>query len=203
MRLSGGRIRLDNRCMPLFASGRERRLWLWTLAVVVGIYATIGFGSTVAGVLREGGLIEASVFLGAMCLVGATVVAQGLRARPGGVEVAVALGVAVVYLLVLMRVASPVERSHLIEYSVLAVFLYEALTERASHGRRVPLPAVLAVLATALVGTVDEGIQLFVPDRVFDLVDIVFNALAGVMAVAASAVLGWARRRPSSPRRRA
>ena len=57
--------------MPLFASGRERRLWLWTLAVVVGIYATIGFGSTVAGVLREGGLIEASLFLGAMCLVGA------------------------------------------------------------------------------------------------------------------------------------
>lgn len=181
--------------MPLFASGRERRLWLWTLAVVVGIYATIGFGSTVAGALREGGLIEASLFLGAMCLVGATVVAQGLRARPGGVEVAVALGVAVVYLLVLMRVASPVERSHLIEYSVLAVFLYEALTERASHGRPVPLPAVLAVLATALVGAVDEVIQLFVPSRVFDPVDIVFNALAGVMAVAASVALSWARRR--------
>ena len=181
--------------MPLFASGRERRLWLWTLAVVVAIYATIGFGSTVAGVLREGGLLEASLFLGAMCLVGATVVAQGLRARPGGIEVAVALGVAVVYLLVLMRVASPVERSHLIEYSVLAVFLYEALTERASHGRRVPLPALLAVVATALVGAVDEVIQLFVPSRVFDPVDIVFNALAAVMAVAASAALGWARRR--------
>ncbi len=185
--------------MPLFASGRERRLWLWTLAVVVAIYATIGFGSTVAGLLREGGLLEASLFLGAMCLVGATVVAQGLRARPGGVEVAVALGVAVVYLLVLMRVASPVERSHLIEYSVLAVFLYEALTERASHGRRVPLPAVLAVLATALMGAVDEVIQLFVPSRVFDPVDIVFNALAGVMAVAASAALGWARRRARGP----
>lgn len=181
--------------MPLFASGRERRLWLWTLAVVVGIYATIGFGSTVAGALREGGLVEASLFLGGMFLVGATVVAQGVRARPGGVEVAVALGVAVVYLLVLMRVASPVERSHLIEYSVLAVFLYEALMERASHGRRVPLPAVLAVVATALVGAVDEAIQLFVPSRVFDPVDIVFNALAGVMAVAASLALGWARRR--------
>ena len=181
--------------MPLFASGRERRLWLWTLAIVVGIYATIGFGSTVAGVLREGGLLEASLFLGGMFLVGATVAAQGLRARPAGVEVAVALGVAVVYLLVLMRVASPVERSHVIEYSVLAVFIFEALTERAAQGRSVPVPAVLAVLATALVGAVDEGIQLFVPDRVFDPVDIVFNVLAGVMAVAASLALGWARRR--------
>ncbi|MYD64682.1 MAG: VanZ family protein [Chloroflexi bacterium] len=183
--------------MPLFASGRERRLWLWTLAVVVGIYATIGFGSTVAGVLREGGLIEASLFLGAMALVGATVVAQGLRARPGGVEVAVALGVAVVYVLVLMRVASPVERSHLIEYSVLAVFVYEALTERASQGRRVPSPALLAVFATALVGTVDECVQWLAPSRVFDPVDIVFNALAAVMAVLASRALGWARRRTS------
>ena len=183
--------------MSLFASTRERRLWLWTLAVVVAIYASIGFASSVAGVLRESGLFEASLFLGAMLLVGATVVAQGLRARPGGVEVAVALGVAVVYLLVLMRVASPIERSHLIEYSVVAVFIYEALAERASHGRRVPSPALLAVLATALVGAVDECIQYFLPDRVFDPVDVVFNALAAVMAVVASAALGWARRRRS------
>ena len=181
--------------MPFFASARERRLWLWTLAVVIAIYSTLFFGSTVAGVLREGGLIEASIFLGAMVLVGATVLAQGLRARPGGVEVTVALGVAVVYLLVLMRLASPVERSHLIEYSVLAVFVYEALTERASHGRLVPVPPLLAILATALVGTIDEGVQWLLPDRVYDPVDIVFNVLAGVMAVGASVALAWARRR--------
>ena len=183
--------------MPLFSSPRERRLWLWTLAVVVAIYSTLFFGSTVAGVLRESGALEGAIFLGAMALVGATVLAQGLRARPGGVEVAVALGVAVVYLLVLMRIASPVERSHLIEYSVLAVFVYEALTERASHGRFVPAPALLAFLATALVGAVDEGVQWFLPGRVYDPVDIVFNVLAGVMAVGASVALGWARRRAS------
>ena len=55
------------------------------------------------------------------------------------------------------------ERTHLIEYGVVAVFIHEALTERASHGRRVPLPAALAVLGTALVGTLDEGIQAFLP----------------------------------------
>lgn len=181
--------------MPLFSSTRERRLWLWTLAVVVAIYSTLFFGSTVAGVLRESGALEGAIFLGAMALVGATVLAQGLRTRPRGVEVAVALGVAVVYLLVLMRVASPVERSHLIEYSVLAVFVYEALTERASHGRLVPVPPLLAILATSLVGTIDEGIQWFLPSRVYDPVDIVFNVLAGVMAVGASVALGWARRR--------
>ncbi|MCY4505718.1 MAG: VanZ family protein, partial [Acidobacteria bacterium] len=94
-----------------------------------------------------------------------------------------------------VRVATTIEGPPLMEYSVVAVFVYEALVERASHGRRVPSPALLAVLGTALVGSVDECIQYFLPDRVFDPVDVLFNALAAVMAVAASAALGWARRR--------
>jgi VanZ family protein len=94
---------------------------------------------------------------------------------------------------VLFRVTIP-ERSHLVEYGVVAVFIYEALTERASQGRRVPLPALLAVVATSLVGALDECIQAFLPSRVFDPIDILFNVLAGVMAVVASAALSWARR---------
>ena len=66
--------------------------------------------------------------------------------------------------------------------------------ERSGHGRRVPLPAALAVLATALLGALDECIQAFLPTRVFDIQDIVFNTLAAVMATATSLVLGWARR---------
>ena len=116
------------------------------------------------------------------------------KARPGGAEIAVALGVATTYLLVFFRMAIP-ERSHLIEYSVVAVFIYEALIERASHGRRVPLPALLAILATSLVGVIDECIQWFLPNRVFDPTDMLFNFLAALMAVGASVALSWARRR--------
>ena len=86
------------------------------------------------------------------------------------------------------------ERTHLIEYGVVAVFIHEALTERASHDRRVPLPAALAILATALLGALDECIQAFLPTRAFDVQDMVFNTLAAVMAIANSLVLGWARR---------
>ena len=85
--------------------------------------------------------------------------------------------------------------AHMIEYGVLAVFTYEALTERASRGRRVPSPALLAIAVTAAVGVLDEIIQALVPSRVFDPRDMLFNVLAAVMAVAASAALGWARRR--------
>jgi VanZ family protein len=41
----------------------------------------------------------------------------------------------------------------------------------------------------------DEFIQAFLPSRVFDPADILFNVLAAVMAAAASVALRWARRR--------
>ena len=192
--------------MALFSSARERRLWLWTLAVVMAIYSTLGLARTLAGALREHGLLGASFplvsFLVAMSLVGATIVTHGLNARPGGVEIAVALGVTAAYLLVFLRMASLEERSHLIEYGVVGVFIYDALAERASQGRRVPALPLLAVLATAALGLLDECIQAFLPSRVFDPLDILFNLLAGAMAVGASVALAWARRWTRSRRAR-
>ena len=192
--------------MALFSSDRERRLWLWTLAVVLAIYSTLGLARTLAGALREHGLLGPAFplvsFLLAMSLVGATVVAHGLKARPGGAEIAVALGVTAAYLLVFLRMVGPEERSHLIEYGVVGVFIYEALSERASQGRRVPALPLIAVLATAALGVLDECIQIFVPSRVFDPVDILFNLLAAAMAVGASVALAWARQWTRSRRAR-
>ncbi len=181
--------------VPLFSSDRERRLWGWTLAVLAAIYSTLGLASTLAGMLRDAGLLNAGVFVLACLMVLAAAVTQGLKKKPGRAEILVALGVSAAYLLVFVRMTSPVERSHLVEYGVVAVFVYEALRERAGNGRRVPVPALLAVVATSLVGAVDELLQLLLPSRVFDPVDILFNVVAAVMAVSASVALAWARRR--------
>lgn len=178
------------------ASDRERRLWLWTTAVVVGIYATLGLARTLADELSDQGLLV-PLFVFGLALCGAAIVTQALRTRPGGVEIGIALGVGAVYLMIFQRMGMAVERSHLFEYTVLALLIHEALLERASHGRRVPVPAVLAFVATVLVGTLDEVIQLLIPSRVFDPIDIGFNALAAFMAVVASVALRWARRRKS------
>lgn len=186
---------------PLFSSRRERRLWIWTLAVVAGIYATLGLASILAEALYNQGL-SAILFLSGMLLVGATVLTQGFKFRPSGLEIGVGLGVAVVYLMAFFRMTIP-ERSHLFEYGVVAVFVYEALTERASQGRRVPAPALLAIGLTALIGAIDEGIQAFIPSRVFDWVDILFNSMAAVMAILAMVALRWAQRLSTSARRRA
>jgi VanZ family protein len=43
-------------------------------------------------------------------------------------------------------------------------------------------------------GCLDEGIQAILPNRVYDIRDIGFNAAAGLMAMAAILVLARARR---------
>jgi hypothetical protein len=143
--------------------------------------------------LRERGLLSDTIWLG-IFLVGATVVAHGLKMRPRKIELAVWLGITAVYLFVLLRMALPEERSHVIEYGVLAVFIHEALRERKSHGGRVPYPALLAILATAVFGVIDECIQIFLPTRVFDPVDMLFNAFAGFLAIGSSSILTWVRK---------
>lgn len=183
---------------PIFSSRRERRLWMWTGVVVAAIYSTLGLAGLLAEELGPARL-DVLLFVLGMAPVAATVLLGGLQARPGGIDAAVVLGVVTVYLLALSRVSFP-ERSHLIEYGVVALLVHAALAERAARGRHVPLAPLLAVLATAMIGALDEGIQLFLPARVFDPTDILFNALAAGMAVGASLALRWARLRTASRR---
>ena len=178
----------------LFTSVRERRLWALTLVVVVTVYSTLGLARTLSDTLRDRGLFD-SFFIWGFLLIAAAVVTLGLRTRPGIAQIAVAVGIVGVYLMLFARLGIPEERTHLFEYGLIAVLIYLALTERRSHGRSVPAPAALAVVVTALLGWLDEAIQFILPGRVYDLRDVGFNALAGLMAVVATLALGWARRR--------
>ena len=91
--------------MVAFASRRERRLWLWTLATVVAIYSTLGLTGTLAGVLRDRDLLDATFFF-VFLVLEASIVVIALRSRPGVTEFGVLLGVIAVYLLAFSRMAS-------------------------------------------------------------------------------------------------
>ena len=106
-----------------------------------------------------------------------------------------AIGILAVYLWMIVRVESPEERTHLIEYSLVAILIYQALVERRRSGRQVPSPAVQAIVVTALLCWLDEGIQAILPNRIYDIRDVGFNALAGLMAIIASLVLARVRHR--------
>jgi VanZ family protein len=183
--------------VSLFTTNRERRLWTWTLVVVVAIYSTLGLAPSLSGVLRDRGLLDA-VFVFCLLLVGAAIVTQALKTRPSIAEIGLASGIVGVYIMVFARMAIPEERTHLFEYSLVAALIYQALSERRIQGRSVPAPAALAVAATALLGWLDEEIQSTLPNRVYDLQDVGFNALAGLMAIIATLMMAWARRRVRS-----
>lgn len=174
-----------------FTTRRERILWLLTTAVVIAIYSTLGLATTLAEELTNRELMDNISALGFLVVL-AAVLLFGMRRRiPGAATIAIAGGATAVFVLVFLRMASPIERSHLIEYSLLAILIREALYERAAAGRPVPRPALLAVGLASLVGLLDELIQLIIPIRVFDPVDIGFNTLAATMGVVVSSVIGW------------
>ena len=179
--------------MPAFTSDRERRLWFWAVAVIVAIYSTLGPARTLVDVLRQHNLLRVSFALVLVFVVGAIAWRWGKR-RPDWGEIGVALGVTLAYLMVWWRMGSWEERTHLIEYGIVAALIHQALLERVRNGRRVPAPAALTVAVTALLGTLDEIIQAMLPSRVFDVRDIFFNALAGFMVIAARLALAPQRR---------
>ena len=179
------------RSSPVFTSRRERRLWLCALAVVVAIYSTLGLAGSLAEVLREHNLLPAAVLVLMLATV-AAIVASGLKRRPGRREIWVALGVTAVYAMAVVRMGGTMEeRTHLFEYGIVAVLIYQALSERARNGRRVPAPAVLALVAAVALGWLDEGLQALIPSRVYDNFDVVRNSVAAAAGIAGSVVVGW------------
>lgn len=182
--------------MSVFSSHRERVIWAALVIVLVAIYATLGQAPAIAAGLRERGNLTATLVL-AFLLSLVVISVAFIRRRPGRAEIAVGLGILMVYLMAWLRigVGTLEERTHLFEYSLVAALVHEALLERRQNGRRVPAPALLAWIVSVLLGWLDEGIQSLLPNRVYDNMDVLFNALAATMIIGARWILAFVRRR--------
>ena len=87
----------------IFSSPRERRLWIGALAVIVAIYTTLGLARPLSAMLRQRGLLAAAFVLG-FVLILATIGALGLKTRPAGLQIGVALGTLAVYVMLLVHI---------------------------------------------------------------------------------------------------
>ena len=182
--------------MTFFSSKRERRLWSALVIVLIAIYATLAHVPAIAAILRERNELTGSMFVGLLVAMVVNTVLF-IRKRPGRAEIAVWVGILMVYLTAWIRigVASPEERTHLFEYSLVAALVHEALLERRENGRRVPAPALLALVISIALGWIDEGIQSLLPNRVYDNIDVLFNALAATIIIGARWSLAFVRRK--------
>lgn len=92
----------------------------------------------------------------------------------------------------LLQIESPEERVHFLEYVILVL-----LVERAWPAQK-PIPRLLAAgLIGCAVGALDEVVQKFRPERVFDWRDIGFNAFGSALGVSLVAIARLLRSRPS------
>lgn len=172
----------------MFKSSNEKRFWMYASIVLVAILSTLILGRPLQEMLRDQN-VQAIFFLFGLLLTSATITVHGLKVRPAKIELVVWPGMIAVYTMLIFRLGAP-ERSHLIEYSVLAIFIHKALIERYGNSK-VLQATLLAFLITSVIGMLDEVAQKFLPNRVFDPEDIVFNSLASFMAIGGSTLLNW------------
>lgn len=179
--------------MTLFSSRRERKLWFWLAAVLAGIYSTLGSAPALAAALREWDELRNTLFF-ALFLVLVLVAILFIRRRPGRAEIAVGVGILIVYVMAWLRIGTLEERTHLFEYGLVAALVHEALLERQTNGRSAPKLTLLALAISLLLGWLDEGIQSILPNRVYDIRDVFFNSVAAAMVIGARWVLNQVRR---------
>ena len=166
--------------MPLFTSHLEKRLWFCVITVLIAIFSMLFIGQPLINLLSNQD-IQAIFFLLGMLLVAIIILMHGLKTTTSRTEIIIIVGILAVFVMFFLRLGLT-ERSHLIEYSVLAIFTHKALLERQKNSRHVPMPALLAFMTTFLIGVLDEAIQIILPNRIFDVEDIIFNGMAAAMA---------------------
>ena len=177
-------------------SKKEKRYWFLTILVYITILSTLFIGQPLANELRDQN-VQAIFFLLGMALVATAVIIHGFVNKPGKIEYAIIFGIIAVYVMFYFRLGAP-ERSHLIEYSILGILLHKAFMERFKLNKNLIRPALFALILGILMGALDESIQLLLPKRYFDPVDIVFNSLAVAMAIGVSFILSWFRSKVSN-----
>jgi hypothetical protein len=158
------------------------------------IYATLGIVRLLSNALRDAGLLRLSVAI-TFCLMAVGIgalIARDPLSRSWRVLVAL-VGCAVAYAAVIWPMKMPEEKLHFIQYGLLALLADQA----APTGWSPPRRFVSCALFVAAAGWVDELIQALLPNRYYDLRDVGFNALAGLLALGSLALVRWVRTRAS------
>jgi len=171
--------------------------WIWVCAWTFSIYLSLPFSQAPTIFLRGQGLLTYSVAI-LFCLVGGILfyllwIRCGER-RPWiyllFVFVSGACGVLV------KMMSRPEETMHFLQYGVLGWLFLSALDGAVGASSfwscsNAVLRFCLAALCVALLGWLDEGIQYFLPSRVYDMRDVYFNALGGLLGAMVRSIVTW------------
>lgn len=179
--------------MFIFKSNKERYFWTLVAMTQIAIWASLGFAGKLVQKFEGTHILTLAFVVGFLVMI--TVIVSGVFSRkPTGKEIWVLTGITTVYAMIVVRMGVPtLERTHLFEYALVAVLVFHAFLERYSNKPNMIKVALFSIILTGLLGWIDEEIQRILPNRVYDIRDILFNILAGVMTVTACSLLTWKR----------
>lgn len=173
-----------------FTSEYEKRIWRLIFVIIITMYATASLVGELTIWLVERRMLEHTMFWSFVVIVIAVIIIGLLNTKRKFIWMVI--GVLAVLVMASIRVGfTPAERTHLFEYGLIAVLIYEALFERKKQGIKITNPILVSILITTLLGVIDEVTQLLIPNRVFDWLDIGMNTLAALAAMLAVFLLKW------------
>jgi hypothetical protein len=182
--------------VALFRTARERRLWLAVASAVVALLAALYPMQFALDALRARSLLRFAIAVLFVACAAAVASALARHHAPLRAWLVVALAGAL-YAAIALAMEVPQERLHLVEYGALALLIRTAIAESAAIrrlGDRVSNVDVWALGAATAIGWLDEAVQGILPNRMYDLRDVAFNALAAALALGAAAALRGAMR---------
>lgn len=158
----------------------RRKYWAGVIAWLTLIYSTLYVMRPVCTFLKATtpfGVLVNTLLTALLGLVALNFFIRSIPYRPLSVFIFIAVTAA--YAAGLLMIRNPEEKIHFIEYGILAFLVFRALETdvcpAAAYG--------LSFLLTAVFGWVDEGIQHLLPNRFYQLEDVLLNAVSGLLAL--------------------
>lgn len=172
----------------MLRNSTERRFWIAAAVLQAAIFLSLSLGDNVVRFLRGNNLLRSTVL---MALVGALVGVGVLlrRARVGLPTMVIGAILALVYAILLVRIERPEERLHLVQYGSVTALVFAAVRARFLPRRRLGMAFLVAAVLGSALGWLDEGVQYLLPDRVYELRDVLLNVEAAVLAAVSSWLL--------------
>jgi VanZ family protein len=169
------------------------RYWLYVLGFVGLIYSTLYIVRPICTYLKAA--TPFSLLVNILCIVVLILlgIGIGMKIRIQKLSSYVILSmVLLVYIYGLAVLQYPEEKIHLIEYGFLAYLVIKAIRVDVSK----PIAYGYAFILVSVIGWIDEGIQYLLPNRYYQIEDVILNSVSGALGLFLVFILNREQRKP-------
>lgn len=155
----------------------EHRKIVYVILFTAIIFLTLPFARSISNYLEIHNLLKYSVYSIIFIFITICCISTFKYIGLNLLNVAILLIFFIIYMTIIQRYKIMVEKIHFIEYGILAFLIFSALKEY-SKNTTIYLTSFIIL---SCIGWIDEIIQHFLPDRLYDIRDVFLNSLSGTL----------------------